>query len=77
MFLLAMGAGIENFLVSLATRGVGSAWVSSTLFCPDVARDVLELPADWDPMGAVAIGYAAAPTPPRAPRDPGDFVVER
>lgn len=77
MFMLAMGAGIENFLVSLATHGVGSAWVSSTLFCPDVARDVLELPADWDPMGAVAIGYPVAPPAPRVPRDPGDFVVER
>jgi coenzyme F420-0:L-glutamate ligase/coenzyme F420-1:gamma-L-glutamate ligase len=77
MFLLAMGAGIENFLVSLATRGVGSAWVSSTLFCPDVARDVLELPVDWDPMGAVAVGHPAATPASRVSRDPGDFMVDR
>jgi coenzyme F420-0:L-glutamate ligase/coenzyme F420-1:gamma-L-glutamate ligase len=77
MFLLAMGAGIENLLVSLAARGVGSAWVSSTLFCPDVARAALDLPTDWQPMGAIAVGYAAAAPTPRGPRDAGGFVVER
>lgn len=77
MFLLAMGAGIENLLVSLAARGVGSAWVSSTLFCPDVARAALDLPSGWEPMGAVAVGYAAEAPTPRGPRDPGNFVVER
>lgn len=77
MFVLSMGAGIENFLVSLAARGVGTAWVSSTLFCPDVAREALDLPASWQPMGAVAIGYAATPPTPRVPRGLGDFIVER
>jgi coenzyme F420-0:L-glutamate ligase/coenzyme F420-1:gamma-L-glutamate ligase len=77
MFVLAMGAGIENLLVTLAADGVGSAWVSSTLFCPQVARDALDLPGDWEPMGAVAVGYAATSPPARPPRDPGDAVLVR
>lgn len=77
MFLLSMGAGIENFLVSLAARGVGSAWVSSTLFCPDVAREVLDAPTSWQPMGALAVGYPVSASAPRAPRNPEDFVVVR
>lgn len=77
MFLLAMGAGIENLLVQLASEGLGSAWVSSTLFCPQVVREVLQLDPSWEPMGAVAIGHAAAPVEPRRPRDPAGYCVLR
>ncbi len=77
MFEVAMGAGVQSLLVSLAARGLGSCWVSSTLFCPDVVRDSLTLDADWEPMGAVAIGYAADPPAPRPPREPADYIVVR
>ncbi|GAO09817.1 coenzyme F420-0:L-glutamate ligase [Streptomyces lydicamycinicus] len=77
MFLVAHGAGIQNFLVALAGERLGSAWVSSTMFCREVVRDVLGLPADWEPMGAVAIGRAATAPPARPARAADDFVVVR
>ncbi|WP_053741570.1 coenzyme F420-0:L-glutamate ligase [Streptomyces sp. NRRL WC-3618] len=77
MFVVAAGAGVQNFLVALAGERLGSAWVSSTMFCRDVVREVLGLPAGWDPMGAVAVGHPAQVPPARVDRYAGGFIEVR
>jgi dehydro coenzyme F420 reductase / coenzyme F420-0:L-glutamate ligase / coenzyme F420-1:gamma-L-glutamate ligase len=75
MFVAAMGAAVQNLLVALSAEGLGSCWVSSTMFCRPAAARALGLPAGWEPMGAVGVGHPAGPAPDRPPRDPEDFIM--
>ncbi|MGH3342558.1 MAG: nitroreductase family protein, partial [Carbonactinosporaceae bacterium] len=77
MFVVSMGAAVQNLLVALAAEGLGSAWVSSTMFCRDVVTRELDLPAAWEPMGAVGVGRPATPPGARPPRDPEAFIAVR
>jgi coenzyme F420-0:L-glutamate ligase/coenzyme F420-1:gamma-L-glutamate ligase len=77
MFVVSMGAAVQNLLVALAIEGLGSCWVSSALFCQDVAAAAVDLPAGWEPMGAIAVGHPAGPPPPRPPRNAGRFITVR
>ncbi|WP_193045950.1 coenzyme F420-0:L-glutamate ligase [Mycolicibacterium baixiangningiae] len=77
MFTVAVGAAVQALLVALAVRGVGSCWVGSTIFAADTVRAELDLPADWEPLGAVAVGYPADPEGPRDPADTQGLLVRR
>ncbi|WP_418005862.1 coenzyme F420-0:L-glutamate ligase [Mycobacterium sp. PDNC021] len=70
MFTVAAGAAVQGLLVALAARDVGSCWIGSTIFAADLVRAELELPADWEPLGAIAIGHLPETDEPRAPREP-------
>ncbi len=78
MFTVAVGAAVQALLVALAVREVGSCWIGSTIFVPDLVRAELDLPDDWEPLGAIAIGYPEQPvTGPREPAPVDDLLVRK
>ncbi len=77
MFTVAVGAAVQGLLVALAAEGLGSCWIGSTIFAPEVARAVLDLDDDWNPLGAIAVGHPREELGPRPPCDPAVGLVER
>jgi len=77
MFTVAVGAAVQALLVALAVRGLGSCWIGSTIFAADLVRAELELPADWEPLGAIAVGYPAEPAGLRDPPAIADLLVRK
>ncbi|MEU4343024.1 coenzyme F420-0:L-glutamate ligase [Nocardia sp. NPDC023852] len=76
MFTVAVGAAVQGLLVALATEGIGSCWIGSTIFAPEVTRDILGLADDWNPLGAIAVGHPQGELAPRPVRGAGHGLVE-
>lgn len=55
----------ENLLLAAAAEGLGACWMCGPLFAGDEARQALDLPASWEPQGAVLLGVAADTPAPR------------
>jgi coenzyme F420-0:L-glutamate ligase/coenzyme F420-1:gamma-L-glutamate ligase len=57
MALLSLGAAVENLMLAAAARDLASCWVAAPIFCPEAARDALELPDAWLPQALVLVGH--------------------
>jgi PPOX class probable F420-dependent enzyme len=69
MAVQSLGAAIQNMLLSAYSLGLDTGWMCAPLFCPDVVRDALGLPATLTPHALINMGYGAK-DPPRRPRRP-------
>ena len=49
----------QNLLLAAHAAGLGACWMCAPLFCPDVVRVALELPADWQAQALITMGYPA------------------
>jgi coenzyme F420-0:L-glutamate ligase/coenzyme F420-1:gamma-L-glutamate ligase len=57
MALLSLGAATENLMLAAADVGLASCWVAAPIFCPEAARDALDLPTAWLPHALVMVGH--------------------
>ena len=49
----------QNFLLAAHALGLGACWMCAPLFCPDVVKQTLNIPADWEPQAILTAGYPA------------------
>lgn len=52
---VAMAA--QNLLLAAHSEALGACWLCAPLFCQDTVRSLLSLPADYEPQGAIVMGY--------------------
>lgn len=59
MAIQSVAASIQNLLLAAHEAGLGACWMAAPLYCPDVIREVLYLPNDWEAQALITIGYPA------------------
>ncbi|HEX2906456.1 MAG TPA: nitroreductase family protein [Phototrophicaceae bacterium] len=63
----------QNLLLAAQEVGLGACWICAPLFCPEIVREVLALPDDWQAQALFTIGYPAET--PEKDRRPLEEVV--
>lgn len=49
----------QNLLLAAHALGLGACWMCAPLFCPNVVKASLSLPADWQPQALLTVGHPA------------------
>ncbi|HEX2948955.1 MAG TPA: nitroreductase family protein [Armatimonadota bacterium] len=70
-----MGIVMEHLVLAATNEGLGTCWVCS--FDPARARDVLQLPADMEPVAITPLGFAKSAPRPRSRKPLEELVTWR
>lgn len=60
----------QNLLLAAHHLGLAACWMCAPIFCADLVRSALDLPATWQPQALLTIGYPSPDAPTTKPRDP-------
>jgi coenzyme F420-0:L-glutamate ligase / coenzyme F420-1:gamma-L-glutamate ligase len=63
----------QNFMLAAHDAGLATCWLSAPLFCPDVVRAALDLPANCESQALLMLGYTDEQ--PEKTRQPVDELV--
>ena len=59
MAMQSVAMAAQNLWLLAHAEGLGVCWLCAPLFVPKLVRETLELPADWEPMGLLTMGWPA------------------
>lgn len=77
MAVQSVGAALQTLFLLAWEREIGTCWMAAPMYCPDVVRDVLDLPEDVFPQALVLLGHEAQPGKRRARRQAAEAVEIR
>ena len=49
----------QNLWLAAHSQGLAACWLCAPLFAPNLVRETLNLPSDWEPLGLMTLGYPA------------------
>lgn len=75
MAVQSVGAALQTLFLLAHAAGIGTCWMAAPMYCPDVVRETLALPHEYEPQALVLMGYPAHPGKVRA-RRPLEEVIE-
>ena len=66
---------MDHLILQAADLGLGTCWIGA--FDTAAARELLELPAEWEPIAFTPLGYPQDTCPPKKRRPIEELVVRR
>jgi F420 biosynthesis protein FbiB-like protein len=51
----------QNLLLMAHAEGLAACWMCAPLFVPDVVKQAVDLPTDWQPQGVITLGRMLSP----------------
>jgi nitroreductase len=64
---------MDHLIMQAADLGIGTCWIAA--FNPSVAKLMLDLPNDWEPIAFTPLGYPADNLRPKKRKDIDELVV--
>jgi coenzyme F420-0:L-glutamate ligase/coenzyme F420-1:gamma-L-glutamate ligase len=68
---------VENLLLTARAEGLGTCWLCSPLFCPELVAHELSLPEAWEPQALVLLGTPESLPTARSRRAVSDVLAWR
>jgi nitroreductase len=63
----------DHLILQAADLGLGTCWIAA--FDPTIARDILSLPQDWEPICFTPLGYPADEPRPKIRKNLEELVI--